>query len=122
MNAHVNTNEIESFIGRIQFNDAGLVPAIVQDQQTDEVLMLAWMNQEAVRATIAENRTVYFSRSRNELWRKGETSGHVQQLESIALDCDADTLLVRVNQIGVACHTGSRTCFSDRELRRDAVK
>ena len=84
---------------------------MVQDAENGDVLMLAWMNREAVEATLAEGRTVFWSRSRQELWRKGETSGHVQHLEEIRVDCDADVLLVRVHQIGAACHTGERSCF-----------
>ena len=90
---------------------AGLVPAVVQQYNTGEVLMLAWMNEEALALTLQTGRATYFSRSRNQLWVKGETSGHHQFVKSVALDCDGDTLLVRVDQIGPACHTGARTCF-----------
>ena len=94
----------------------GLVPAIAQDAETGEVLMLAWMNQEAFDETVRTRRAVYFSRSRNRLWRKGEESGHVQKVTSIAIDCDADTILLKVNQIGgAACHEGYKSCFF-REL------
>ena len=94
----------------------GLVPAIAQDADTGEVLMLAWMNAEAFEETVRTNRAVYFSRSRNRLWRKGEESGHVQEVKSIAIDCDADTVLLKVRQIGgAACHEGYASCFF-REL------
>lgn len=103
-------------IGDVRFDDNGLVPAIVQDADTLEVLMLAYMNEESLRLTLAERRVVFWSRSRQALWRKGDTSGNTQHVESLAMDCDGDTLLVRVHQLGVACHTGSRTCFDDRDL------
>lgn len=93
------------------FDDRGLIPAIVQDAENGDVLMLAWMNADSVALTIAEGRTVFWSRSRQEFWRKGETSGHVQHVEEIRVDCDADVVLVRVHQVGAACHTGERTCF-----------
>jgi phosphoribosyl-AMP cyclohydrolase len=96
---------------RLSRNDAGLVPAIVQQHDTGEVLMLAWMNDEALRLTLTTGRGTYFSRSRGRLWTKGETSGHHQYVKSVALDCDGDTLLVRVDQVGPACHTGARSCF-----------
>jgi phosphoribosyl-AMP cyclohydrolase len=89
----------------------GLVPAIAQQHDTGEVLMLAWMNEEALAETLATGRVCYWSRSRRRLWRKGETSGHVQRLVEARLDCDGDTILLRVEQTGPACHTGARTCF-----------
>lgn len=95
----------------IRYNEQGLVPAIAQEATTGEVLMMAWMNAEAVRRTIQTGRATYWSRSRGELWVKGETSGHTQQVVSVHLDCDGDTVLVKVNQTGAACHTGNRTCF-----------
>lgn len=98
-------------IDELVFDDRGLIPAIVQDAETGDVLMMAWMNRESVALTAAEERTVFWSRSRGELWRKGETSGHVQHVEQIRVDCDADVLLVRVHQEGAACHTGERSCF-----------
>jgi phosphoribosyl-AMP cyclohydrolase len=88
-----------------------LIPAIAQDAQSGEVLMLAYMNRQSLAATIATGQATYWSRSRNELWVKGATSGHTQEVISIALDCDGDALLLRVNQVGAACHTGDRTCF-----------
>jgi phosphoribosyl-AMP cyclohydrolase len=95
----------------IRFDTAGLVPAIAQQHDTGEVLMLAWMNREAIEETLATRRVCYFSRSRNTLWRKGETSGQVQHLQELRVDCDGDTLLLLVDQEGVACHTGRRNCF-----------
>lgn len=95
----------------IRYNADGLVPAVAQDADTGEVLMLAWMNAEAVRRTLATMRATYWSRSRQEYWVKGETSGHTQEVVSMAVDCDGDTLLLTVRQTGAACHTGSRTCF-----------
>ncbi len=101
---------------QLKFNADGLLPAVAQDVVTGEVLMLAWMDQEALRRTLATRRATYWSRSRGEYWVKGETSGHAQSVESVHLDCDGDTILLRVHQVGAACHTGSRTCFST-ELR-----
>lgn len=96
----------------IHWNADGLIPAIAQDAASGQVLMLAWMNREALAATVAEGRAVYWSRSRGRLWRKGEESGNVQQLKSLRLDCDGDTLLLTVEQVGgIACHTGRAHCF-----------
>lgn len=94
----------------------GLVPAIVQDAADGRVLMLAWMDDEALRRTLATRRGTYWSRSRQSYWVKGETSGHTQAVREVRLDCDGDTLLVRVEQTGPACHTGAATCFDDRLL------
>ncbi|GAA4147480.1 phosphoribosyl-AMP cyclohydrolase [Leifsonia shinshuensis] len=102
---------IDDVIGRIRFTDAGLVPAVIQQWDSREVLMMGWMDAEAVRRTLTEGRVTFWSRSRQEYWRKGDTSGHVQYVKGAALDCDGDTLLVTVEQIGAACHTGTRTCF-----------
>jgi len=88
-----------------------LIPAIAQDAETGEVLMLAYMNQESLALTISSGRATYWSRSRNELWEKGATSGHTQKVISIAIDCDGDALLLKVEQVGAACHTGDRSCF-----------
>ena len=97
---------------QIKWNEQGLIPAIAQDWQTGDVLMLAWMNPDALALTIAEGRAIYWSRSRQALWRKGEESGHIQQLKELRIDCDADTVLMRVEQVGgIACHTGRRNCF-----------
>jgi phosphoribosyl-AMP cyclohydrolase len=98
-------------LGEIGFGADGLVPAIAQQHDTGEVLMFAWMNREAVEVTLAEGRACYWSRSRGRLWRKGETSGQVQRLVELRLDCDGDTILLLVDQSGVACHTGRRSCF-----------
>lgn len=100
-------------------DSAGLVAAIVQQFDTSEVLMLGWMDDEALHRTMTSGRVTFYSRSRQEYWRKGDTSGHVQWVKSLALDCDGDALLVRVDQVGAACHTGTRTCFDGRAL--DAV-
>ena len=100
---------------------AGLVPAIAQDAETGEVLMLAWMNRDAYQETVRTKRAVYFSRSRNKLWRKGEESGNVQEVKEICLDCDNDTILLKVHQIGgAACHEGYKSCFF-RRLDGDAL-
>src|SRR6202040_3707631 len=104
-------DQIENALTAIRFGPDGLVPAIAQQHDTGEVLMLAWMNRDAVRTTLAEGRACYWSRSREALWRKGETSGQVQRLCELRLDCDGDTVLLLVDQHGVACHTGRRSCF-----------
>ena len=96
---------------RLTRDDAGLVAAVVQQHGTGEVLMLAWMDDEALHRTLTTGRAWYWSRSRREYWRKGDTSGYVQHVRSVELDCDGDALLVTVDQVGPACHTGSRSCF-----------
>ncbi|ANE04350.1 phosphoribosyl-AMP cyclohydrolase [Corynebacterium crudilactis] len=101
---------------RLKLNDAGLVPAIVQAEGTKEVLMMAWMDTHALAYTLATRRGTYFSRSRDEYWIKGLTSGNVQEVTSVALDCDGDTVLLSVKQTGGACHTGARTCFDNDVL------
>lgn len=93
------------------FNEDGLIAAIAQDSDTGEVLMMAWMNAEALQATLETGRVTYWSRSRGELWRKGDTSGHIQELIEMRIDCDQDAVLVKVRQSGGACHTGRRSCF-----------
>ena len=99
----------------IKCNEQGLVPVIAQDWESGEVLMLAWMNSNALQLTLSEGRAIYWSRSRQALWRKGEESGHIQQLKELRIDCDADTVLMKVEQIGgIACHTGRRSCFYQR--------
>jgi phosphoribosyl-AMP cyclohydrolase len=98
-------------VEELEFDERGLIPAVIQDEDTREVLMVAWMNGEAVRRTLESGRTWLWSRSRQRLWRKGDTSGHVQHVREVRLDCDADTLLVLVHQVGAACHTGERSCF-----------
>jgi phosphoribosyl-AMP cyclohydrolase len=104
-------NVIDAVLAAICFDPAGLVPAVAQQHDTGEVLMVAWMNREAVTETLATGHVCYFSRSRNALWRKGETSGQAQHLRELRVDCDGDTLLLLVQQEGVACHTGRRSCF-----------
>ena len=103
---------IEQALDEIRWDDQGLVPAIAQDAESNEILMVAWMNREALRLTIERQRGVYFSRSRQKLWFKGEESGHVQELRELRIDCDADVVLLKVVQKGgIACHTGRRRCF-----------
>ena len=101
----------DQILDAVAFNDAGLVPAIVQQHDSGEVLMLAWMNREALAETLTTGRVCYWSRSRQALWRKGETSGQTQALIECRIDCDQDTILLLVDQTGVACHTGTRSCF-----------
>ncbi len=100
-----------SVAARLTRSAQGLVPAIVQQHDTGEVLMVGWMDDEALHRTLTSGRTTFWSRSRQEYWVKGETSGHRQHVKEVRLDCDGDTLLVRVDQVGAACHTGERTCF-----------
>jgi len=101
----------DEILARVRFDSAGLVPAIAQDSTSRQVLMLAWMNEEALRATVATRRATYFSRSRQVLWVKGETSGNSQQVVQLRVDCDGDAVLLLVEQQGPACHTGAETCF-----------
>ncbi|AXO14699.1 phosphoribosyl-AMP cyclohydrolase [Thalassospira indica] len=96
---------------KLKFNENGLIPAIAQQHDSGEILMMAWMNRDAVLETLETGRVCYFSRSRGKLWRKGESSGQVQKLVDFRYDCDMDTILVEVDQIGVACHTGRHNCF-----------
>jgi phosphoribosyl-AMP cyclohydrolase len=102
--------------GRVAFTADGLVPAIIQQHDTGEVLMLGWMDAEALRRTLTSGRVTFWSRSRQEYWRKGDTSGHIQLVKGARLDCDGDTLLISVEQVGAACHTGDRTCFDADDL------
>ena len=103
---------MSDWLDAIKWDAQGLVPAIAQDEASGEILMVAWMNREALEETARTMRGVYWSRSRNEIWRKGEESGHVQQVSEIRLDCDNDVILLKVEQIGgIACHTGRRSCF-----------
>lgn len=103
--------DISKIIEKLRFNETGLIPAIAQQHDTKEVLMLAWMNADAVRETLETGRVCYWSRSRGALWRKGESSGHTQKLVELRYDCDADTLLLLVDQTGPACHTNRPNCF-----------
>ena len=105
---------MSDFIDSLKFDVQGLMPAIAQQHDSGEVLMLAWMNRQAIEQTIATGRVCYWSRSRGAIWRKGETSGQVQRLVELRVDCDLDALLVKVDQTGVACHTGRRACFFNR--------
>ena len=101
-----------SYLEDIKWDNDGLVPAIAQDEKTGQILMVAWMNREALQLTVNENRAVYWSRSRQKLWRKGEESGHVQELVELRLDCDSDVIMMKVNQVAnIACHTGRISCF-----------
>ncbi|MEL5990033.1 phosphoribosyl-AMP cyclohydrolase [Microbacterium phosphatis] len=109
-------DDLDQRIAAITFNADGLVPAIVQQWDTNEVLMLAWLNDEALRRTLTTGRVTYWSRSRQEYWRKGDTSGHIQRVVEARLDCDGDVILLKVDQIGAACHTGDRTCFDSHDL------
>lgn len=104
--------QASDWLDEIKWDDQGLVPAIAQDYQSGRILMMAWMNREALALTASEGRAIYWSRSRGQLWRKGETSGHVQKLHDLRLDCDADVILLKVEQLGgIACHTGRESCF-----------
>jgi len=111
MSEHATAPANAPTLAAIAFDASGLVPAIAQQHDTGEVLMMAWMSREAVAETLATGQVCYFSRSRGRLWRKGETSGQTQRLVELRVDCDGDTLLLLVDQTGVACHTGRRNCF-----------
>ena len=102
---------MKKFILNLKFDDNGLIPAVIQDYKNNEVLMVAYMNDEAVKKTIGTKKAHFYSRSRKKLWLKGESSGHIQKVKEIRFDCDADCLLVKVDQVGGACHTGYRSCF-----------
>ena len=104
-------SNVEDILERVTFKDDGLLPAIIQEQSSKDVLMLGYMDAEALRRTLTEGRVTFWSRSRSEYWRKGDTSGHIQLVKGAALDCDGDTLLVTVEQHGPACHTGAHACF-----------
>lgn len=120
--------DLGAWYNQLRWNEQGLVPAIAQDAATGRVLTLAWMNRESLRETAASGRAVYWSRSRGKLWRKGEESGHVQKVVEIRLDCDADAILLTVEQVGgIACHTGRESCFfhrleGDRWVKADPVR
>ena len=105
---------MEEIIKKLKFDQSGLIPTIAQDAKTSEVLMMAWMNEESLRLTISSGYATYFSRSRKSLWKKGDTSKHLQEVVSINVDCDFDCILLKVNQIGVACHTGAKNCFFNK--------
>jgi phosphoribosyl-AMP cyclohydrolase len=109
-----DANETPELVDALRWGDDGLIPAIVQDVENGDVLMLAWMDEEALRATIATGQTHFYSRSRKSHWHKGGTSGHVQHVESIWVDCDGDVILIKARQVGGACHEGYRSCFFRR--------
>ncbi|HWD63380.1 MAG TPA: phosphoribosyl-AMP cyclohydrolase [Humibacter sp.] len=113
--------QASAVLDRVRFDDKGLLTAVVQQWDTKEVLMVGWMDREAFQRTVTEGRVTFWSRSRQEYWRKGDTSGHVQFVRDAALDCDGDTLLVTVDQIGAACHTGTRTCFDTDVLHPTVI-
>ena len=105
-------DQTTNWLDQVKWTDDGLVPAIAQDEKTGRILMMAWMNRESLSMTAEKNEAVYFSRSRNKLWHKGESSGHIQKVKSIRLDCDADVIVLQVEQLGgIACHTGRESCF-----------
>jgi phosphoribosyl-AMP cyclohydrolase len=111
-NASETDQAAMSFVDDILWNSDGLAPAIAQDAKTGKILMVAWMNREALQLTVTENRAIYWSRSRQKLWRKGEESGNVQQLKELRIDCDKDVIMMQVEQVGgIACHTGRVSCF-----------
>lgn len=114
-----NDLDLALHLSRVRFDGDGLVPAVVQEHSTREVLMLAWMDAEALRRTLTTGRVTYWSRSRREYWRKGDTSGHIQEVKGARIDCDGDVVLLDVAQTGAACHTGTETCFDgdERDLR-----
>jgi phosphoribosyl-AMP cyclohydrolase len=111
MGSPLSSKTANAVVYSLLFNSDGLVPAIAQQHDTGEILMMAWMNEDAVRETLDTNQVCYWSRSRSQLWRKGETSGQTQKLVDFRWDCDSDTILLQVDQLGVACHTGRRNCF-----------
>ena len=120
--SELSTGAVDDAVAGLTFDAAGLLPAVVQDDTDGAVLMVAWMDAEAVRRTLTTGRTWFWSRSRRRYWQKGETSGNVQHVRSVTADCDGDSLLVRVEQVGVACHTGSRSCFSDTLVIADGER
>jgi phosphoribosyl-AMP cyclohydrolase len=109
--AELTRETVEPVVARARFDASGLLPAIIQDAVSKDVLMMGWMDEEALRRTLTEGRVTFWSRSRQEYWRKGDTSGHAQFVRAAALDCDDDALLVTVEQLGAACHTGAHSCF-----------
>ena len=117
----LSSQTVDSIVNSLTFNADGLVPAIAQQHDTGEILMMAWMNADAVRETLDTNQVCYWSRSRGQLWRKGETSGQTQKMIDFRWDCDADTILLQVDQLGVACHTGRRNCFFNAVRDGDLV-
>jgi len=113
--------DIEKILNGVKFDEKGLVVAVTQDYKTNEVLMVAYMNKKSLEITLNEKRACYFSRSRNCIWRKGDTSGHVQYLKGLYYDCDADAILMKVDQVGNACHTGAYSCFFNKAYEEDVT-
>lgn len=113
MNTKMQSSLDPEIAQRLKRDQAGLVAAVIQEDSTSQVLMVGYMNDEALRRTLAEGRVTFWSRSRHEYWRKGDTSGHAQYVKSVAIDCDGDALLIRVDQVGAACHTGKHSCFDE---------
>jgi len=113
--------ESEKILNQVKFDEKGLVVAVAQDYKTNEVLMVAYMNKESLEITLNEKRACYFSRSRNCIWRKGDTSGHVQYLKGLYYDCDADAILMKIDQVGNACHTGAYSCFFNKVYEDDVT-
>jgi len=114
---HQSPSDLDPLVAALlKRDDAGLVAAVVQQHGTGQVLMVGWMDDEALHRTLTTGRVTYWSRSRSEYWRKGDTSGHAQHVRSVSLDCDGDAVLVTVDQVGAACHTGSGSCFDGRDL------
>lgn len=123
MSTTIDATSAANWLDAVRYDERGLVPAIAQDYQTGRVLMMAWMNRESLLESLQAGFAVYWSRSRNRQWRKGEVSGHVQKLHGIRLDCDGDCLLLSVEQVGgIACHTGREHCFFNRLLTTDGVQ
>lgn len=115
MTETTTTPSADAYLEQLCWTSDGLLPAIAQDHETGEILMMAWMNRESLALSVDEQRAIYWSRSRQKLWRKGEESGHVQLIKEIRLDCDADVIILKVQQVGeIACHTGRRSCFYRR--------
>ncbi len=115
-----SSQSLNDALSGLKFNENGLIPAIAQQHDSGEVLMMAWMNRQAIEETLSTKQVCYWSRSRNNYWRKGESSGNQQKLVSMSADCDGDTLLVKVEQLGAACHTGRRDCFYN-EINKDGL-
>ena len=113
------TSPHPKWLANIKWDQNNLIPAIIQDQLSGKILMLAWMNNESLLCSLKEKQTVFWSRSRGKLWRKGEESGHTQQIKEIRLDCDNDTLLIKIEQTGVACHTGRESCFYQKLIEQE---
>ncbi|GGI13354.1 phosphoribosyl-AMP cyclohydrolase [Galliscardovia ingluviei] len=113
MNTEMQSSLDPEIAQRLKRDQAGLVAAIIQEDSTSQVLMVGYMNDEALRRTLTEGRVTFWSRSRQEYWRKGDTSGHAQYVKSVSIDCDGDALLIRVDQVGAACHTGKHSCFDE---------